>query len=30
MGLMSKILGESGKVVKSIHHVGDDLFDFSV
>ena len=24
------MVGESGKVVKSIHHVGDDLFEFSV
>ncbi|MFB6184838.1 MAG: PUA domain-containing protein, partial [Haloarculaceae archaeon] len=22
--------GDSGKVVESIHHVGDDLFEFSV
>ena len=26
----SDMAGESGKVVKSIHHVGDDLFEFSV
>jgi len=26
----SEMVGESGKVVNSIHHVGDDLFDFSV
>jgi len=26
----SDMVGESGKVVKSIHHVGDDLFEFSV
>ena len=25
-----EMLGESGKVVESIHHVGDDLYDFSV
>ena len=25
-----EMVGESGKVVKSIHHVGDDLFEFSV
>jgi len=24
------MVGESGKVVESIHHVGDDLFEFSV
>jgi PUA domain protein len=24
------LVGDSGKVVESIHHVGDDLFDFSV
>jgi PUA domain protein len=24
------MVGESGKVVKSLHHVGDDLFEFSV
>jgi PUA domain protein len=24
------MLGDSGKVVESIHHVGDELFDFSV
>jgi len=24
------MVGESGKVVESVHHVGDDLFDFSV
>ena len=24
------MVGDSGKVVKSIHHVGDDLFEFSV
>jgi len=26
----SDMVGESGKVVESIHHVGDDLFEFSV
>jgi len=26
----SDMVGDSGKVVKSIHHVGDDLFEFSV
>ena len=26
----SEMVGESGKVVESIHHVGDDLFEFSV
>jgi PUA domain protein len=26
----SEMVGDSGKVVTSIHHVGDDLFDFSV
>jgi len=26
----SDMVGNSGKVVKSIHHVGDDLFEFSV
>ena len=26
----SEMVGDSGKVVESIHHVGDDLFDFSV
>ncbi len=26
----SEMVGESGKVVTSIHHVGDDLFEFSV
>ncbi|KTG29633.1 RNA-binding protein [Haloferax profundi] len=26
----SDLVGDSGKVVESIHHVGDDLFDFSV
>ena len=26
----SEMVGESGKVVSSIHHVGDDLFEFSV
>jgi len=25
-----EMLGEAGKVVESIHHVGDDLFEFSV
>ena len=25
-----EMVGESGKVVDSIHHVGDDLFEFSV
>jgi PUA domain protein len=24
------MVGDSGKVVKSLHHVGDDLFEFSV
>ncbi|MBX0322166.1 RNA-binding protein [Halomicroarcula sp. F13] len=24
------MVGESGKVVESVHHVGDDLFEFSV
>jgi PUA domain protein len=24
------MVGESGKVVDSLHHVGDDLFEFSV
>ena len=24
------MVGESGKVVKSVHHVGDELFEFSV
>jgi len=26
----STMVGESGKVVESLHHVGDDLFQFSV
>ncbi|WP_436932609.1 RNA-binding protein [Halosimplex halobium] len=26
----SDMVGDSGKVVESIHHVGDDLFEFSV
>ena len=26
----SDMAGESGKVVESVHHVGDDLFEFSV
>ena len=26
----SDMVGESGKVVTSVHHVGDDLFEFSV
>ena len=26
----SEMVGDSGKVVESIHHVGDDLFEFSV
>ncbi len=26
----SDMVGDSGKVVKSIHHVGGDLFEFSV
>jgi PUA domain protein len=26
----SEMVGDSGKVVESIHHVGDDLYDFSV
>jgi len=26
----SEMVGESGKVVESVHHVGDDLFAFSV
>ena len=26
----SDMLGDSGKVVESVHHVGDDLFEFSV
>jgi len=26
----SEMVGESGKVVESVHHVGDDLFEFSV
>ncbi|MFC7097837.1 RNA-binding protein [Halobaculum marinum] len=26
----SEMVGDSGKVVKSLHHVGDDLFEFSV
>ncbi|WP_324756553.1 RNA-binding protein [Haloarcula montana] len=26
----SDMVGDSGKVVSSIHHVGDDLFEFSV
>ena len=26
----SDMVGDSGKVVKSIHHVGDDLFEFSI
>jgi len=26
----SNMVGDSGKVVTSIHHVGDDLFEFSV
>ncbi|WP_277540060.1 RNA-binding protein [Haloarcula laminariae] len=30
MAAGSEMVGESGKVVKSIHHVGDDLFEFSV
>ncbi len=25
-----EMAGDSGKVVESIHHVGDDLFEFSV
>ncbi|ESP87579.1 RNA-binding protein [Candidatus Halobonum tyrrellensis] len=25
-----EMVGDSGKVVESLHHVGDDLFDFSV
>ena len=25
-----EMVGESGKVVESIHHVGDDLYEFSV
>jgi RNA-binding protein, containing PUA domain len=25
-----EMLGDSGKVVESIHHVGDDLYEFSV
>ena len=25
-----EMLGESGKVVESVHHVGDDLYEFSV
>ncbi len=24
------MVGDSGKVVKSLHHVGDDLFEFAV
>jgi len=24
------MVGDSGKVVESIHHVGDDLFEFTV
>jgi PUA domain protein len=24
------MVGDSGKVVSSIHHVGDDLYEFSV
>jgi PUA domain protein len=26
----AEMLGESGKVVESVHHVGDDLYEFSV
>ncbi|MFB6101819.1 MAG: RNA-binding protein [Haloplanus sp.] len=26
----SEMLGDSGKVVESVHHVGDDLYEFSV
>jgi PUA domain protein len=26
----SDLVGESGKVVESVHHVGDDLYEFSV
>lgn len=26
----SEMVGDSGKVVKSLHHVGDDLYEFSV
>jgi PUA-domain protein len=26
----SEIVGDSGKVVESVHHVGDDLYEFSV
>jgi len=25
-----EMVGDSGKVVESIHHVGDDLYEFSV
>ncbi|QLG29157.1 RNA-binding protein [Halorarum halophilum] len=26
----SEMVGDSGKVVKSLHHVGDDLYEFSI
>ena len=26
----SEMVGESGKVVESLHHVGDDLYEFSI
>jgi PUA domain protein len=26
----SEMVGDAGKVVKSLHHVGDDLYAFSV
>jgi PUA domain protein len=26
----NEMVGDSGKVVESVHHVGDELFEFSV
>jgi PUA domain protein len=26
----SEMVGDAGKVVESVHHVGDELFEFSV